>query len=683
MTATSGADMENGIEDSAPPQPPPHTSPTRPPKSPRNLSFTDIHYPEVQAAPSSPVKIHTPTLEVQDPTAATVEHGGIKMRSHHEATQEEWTSPSSSRPGMGERHPSSIRQVPLDGEQQHSENRKLNAAMADTTLSSPSSGKQSQYHVRNVTAPVIDSGFDFDFAPRGRSRTPPPTIYLNDLNGEIPEPQEQPQFEYAHLKMEPEKEQDDEKEPESQDQPPLTNEQRLSQRPSQGTIGSLQSASSDGHAGPSPRHSSHGSAGHQDHRLSRLNPSRPSSSLGPSPGPHNRGRSPAPSGLLRESMRPLSSRDLSASSGGRPGSARMSVMDPLNLSHSQQLAQHMFKADNAKLKGAVGTDANLLGHKKTLEMYRANVKKTTDAGVQYEFALALVSAVQQAQLSPAESESFLRDPEERKELLKEARAIMQRLSDRAYAYAQYYLADGLASGLFNNNKPDYGAAFPLFIAAGKHGHAEAAYRVALCYEFGWGTRRDLAKAVQFHRAAASKGHPGAAVRLGKACLSGEMGLHGKYREGIKWLKRATESADTQHNSAPYELGMLHVTGYGDDIFKDEEYAAKLFAQSAALGHAQANLRLGEAYEHGLLECPKDPSLSLHYYNNAAQAGIPEAMMALCAWYMVGAEPTLRKNETEAYEWARKAADFGTLPPSLLERSPGCSITMNYTLSTTS
>jgi hypothetical protein len=34
------------------------------------------------------------------------------------------------------------------------------------------------------------------------------------------------------------------------------------------------------------------------------------------------------------------------------------------------------------------------------------------------------------------------------------------------------------------------------------------------------------------------------------------------------------------------------------------------------------------------------------------------MMALCAWYMVGAEPVLEKDENEAYEWARQAAELG-------------------------
>ena len=137
-----------------------------------------------------------------------------------------------------------------------------------------------------------------------------------------------------------------------------------------------------------------------------------------------------------------------------------------------------------------------------------------------------------------------------------------------------------------------------------------------------------------------------------------MGLHGRHREGLKWLKRAAESADFQYNAAPYELGLLHETGYGDDIFRDESYAAQLFTQSADLGHVEANFRLGDAYEHGKLGCPRDPALSVHFYTGAAQRGHAEGMMALCAWYMVGAEPVLGRDEGEAWEWAKRAAEAG-------------------------
>ncbi|KAK3177218.1 hypothetical protein OEA41_008547 [Lepraria neglecta] len=356
-----------------------------------------------------------------------------------------------------------------------------------------------------------------------------------------------------------------------------------------------------------------------------------------------------------------------------PDSRPMSYIDLLNVPYPQPPPAPS-NLDNSHLRSAVGQNASLLSTKKTLDMYRANVKKTNDPTIQYEFAVFMINTAQEMAAS-GQGDVIERQPSPRSnrdgdgpdgststgspaELLREARHILQKLSDRSYPFAQYYLADGYASGLFNKGVEDNDRAFPFFVAASKHGHAEAGYRAALCYEFGWGSRKDFNKAVQFYRQAASKNHPGAMSRLGRACLTGDMGLGNRYREGLKWLKRAAESADFQYNAAPYELGLLHETGFGDDIFEDEVYAAQLFTQSADLGHVEANYRLGDAYEHGKLSCPKDPALSVHFYTRAAEREHPLAMMALCAWYMVGAEPVLEKDENEAYEWARKAAETG-------------------------
>ncbi|KFY35753.1 hypothetical protein V494_05596 [Pseudogymnoascus sp. VKM F-4513 (FW-928)] len=380
-----------------------------------------------------------------------------------------------------------------------------------------------------------------------------------------------------------------------------------------------------------------------------------------------RGRSPV---MLSQSPS-WSGRALSAHSGTPEGSRPASYIDLLNAPYPQPPPVPHAMFDNSGLRSAVGSNASLLSTQKTLEMYRLNVKKTNDAQTQYAFALLLIDAAREIGIEPnpatgKQSPKLGRDLESpyvetaassSQDLLREARAILQKLADRSYPYAQYYLADGYASGLFNKGKEDYDRAFPHFTAASKHGHAESGYRAALCYEFGWGCRKDPQKAVQYYRQSASKNHPGAMTRLGRACLSGDLGLN-RYREGLKWLKRATDSADPQYNAAPYHLGLLYETGYGDDVFLDETYAAQLFTQAADLGHPEACYKLGDAYEHGKLSCPRDPALSVHFYTGAAQQGHAAAMMALCAWYMVGAEPILEKDENEAYEWARRAAECG-------------------------
>lgn len=354
-----------------------------------------------------------------------------------------------------------------------------------------------------------------------------------------------------------------------------------------------------------------------------------------------------------------------------PETRPASYAELLNVPYPQP-APAPITLDNSYLRNNVGNNASLLSAQQTLDMYRQNVKKTNDLSIQYSFAVYLITHAQEQGLTFHEQPPA---PQKKKGnskpgtpsnegadtspagLVREAKTILTRLANAGYPFAQYYLADGYASGLFNKGKEDYNAAFPLFILAAKHGHAESAYRAGLCYEFGWGCRKDPAKAVQYLRTAASKNHPGAMTRLGKACLSGDLG-EPRYREGLKWLKRASESADTMYNAAPYHLGLLYETGYGEDIFKDESYAAELFTQAAELGHPEASFRMGDAYEHGKLNCPRDPALSVHFYTGAAESGHAGAMMGLCAWYMVGAEPILEKDEEEAYEWAHRAADQG-------------------------
>lgn len=395
---------------------------------------------------------------------------------------------------------------------------------------------------------------------------------------------------------------------------------------------------------------------------------------------------PNPGNQMRTSLpRPPSSYSVYSDSRGRspglmPGGpqsrkspdVRLSTYaELLNAPYPQQ-APAPLTPDNSNLRTVIGNNASLLSTQKTLDMYRANVKKTNDSSIQYSFAIFLISTAREQGLDFSEPKTRKNSPKPQKgrdspaaegsvsspqELVREARQILQRLASAGYPFAQYYLADGFASGLFSKGKEDYNSAFPLFVLAAKHGHAESGYRTALCYEFGWGCRKDPAKAVQFLRTAASKRHPGAMTRLGKACLSGDLGEK-RYREGIKWMKLAAEAADIQYNSAPYQLGCLYENGYGADIFKDDNHAAELFTQAAELGHPEASYRLGDAYEHGLLNCPRDPALSVHFYTGAAERGHAGAMMGLCAWYMVGAPPILEKDEEEAYEWARRSADLG-------------------------
>lgn len=194
-------------------------------------------------------------------------------------------------------------------------------------------------------------------------------------------------------------------------------------------------------------------------------------------------------------------------------------------------------------------------------------------------------------------------------------------------------------------------------------------------------------------------------RLGLAEINGELGLTKRPREGIKWLKRAAELADSVDPPQPqslHELALLSEKGIDNVIFKvrfdlflilqlanpfepslmcpwlqDEEYAAELLARASELHYAPSAYKLGECYEYGKMGCPQDSALSIHYYSKsprtslclvlilirdngvdiAAQQNHREACFALTAWYLVGSPGVLPQSDTEAYLWARKAANM--------------------------
>lgn len=273
-----------------------------------------------------------------------------------------------------------------------------------------------------------------------------------------------------------------------------------------------------------------------------------------------------------------------------------------------------------------GNQASLLSHDRTLELYRANAKKTQDPDLQFEFAVFMIDASKTYPIPEPTLGNVMdieKAIEKRDNLITEALQLLKRLADRGHPASQYFLADCYANGIGTyKGKQDFDRAYPLFVLAAKHGHPDAAYRAGTCCENGWGCRRESPKAVQFFRKAAAALHPGAMYRLGIAELNGELGLAKRPREGVKWLKRAAEHATAEFPHALHELSLLHEKGIYNVVFVDTEYAIELLAQASELGYAPSAYRLGEFYEYGKLGCPQDPALSIHYYVSPAGPGHP-------------------------------------------------------------
>lgn len=149
----------------------------------------------------------------------------------------------------------------------------------------------------------------------------------------------------------------------------------------------------------------------------------------------------------------------------------------------------------------------------------------------------------------------------REKFILDAYKIVKKLSGNGYNEATFYLADSYTRGALGLES-DTREAFKLYQSAAKSGHAQAAYRVAVCCEIGQeeggGTSRDPVKAMQWYKRAATLGDAPAMYKMGIISLKGLLGQPKNPREAVVWLKRAAERADKENPHALHELvSFLH------------------------------------------------------------------------------------------------------------------------------
>ncbi|KAF9938046.1 hypothetical protein BGZ67_000616 [Mortierella alpina] len=296
-----------------------------------------------------------------------------------------------------------------------------------------------------------------------------------------------------------------------------------------------------------------------------------------------------------------------------------------------------------------------------LDEMRQRARTSNDPAAQLEYAKALIEA---AVTFGNDDPDPKRQKKNKEALFMEGLKIIKGLATTgmgigkpAYPEAQFFLANSYGSGSLGL-QIDHDKAFNLYTQASKQNHPAATYRTAVCYELGAGTKRDHSRAVQFYRKAASLGDTAAMYKLGMIILKGLLGQQGNPREAITWLKRAAANADEDNPHALHELGLCFEKTGIPTVIPDEAYSRELFTQAAGYGYAPSQFKLGHCYEYGLLTCPVDPRRSIAWYTRAAEQGDAESELGLSGWYLTGSEGVLKQSDTEAYLWARKAADKG-------------------------
>ena len=274
--------------------------------------------------------------------------------------------------------------------------------------------------------------------------------------------------------------------------------------------------------------------------------------------------------------------------------------------------------------------------KQYVDDYRRRMKDDPDPEAQFAFAKYLIEAAKKIGDEISGRDVKL-GRKYRDILLQESLRTVKKLAEskEPYADAQFFLANLYGTGQLGL-QVDHEKAYYLYLMASKLNHPAATYRSAVCNEIGAGTKKDANRAVLFYRKAAALGDTAAMYKLSMTLLMGLIGQPRNPREAIVWLRRAASQADEDNPHALHELALLYERpNNGGVVQQDPNMARELFMQSAQLGYAPSQFKLGACHEFGTLGCPIDPRKSIAWYTRAAEKGDNEAELALSGWYLTG------------------------------------------------
>jgi hypothetical protein len=105
---------------------------------------------------------------------------------------------------------------------------------------------------------------------------------------------------------------------------------------------------------------------------------------------------------------------------------------------------------------------------------------------------------------------------------------------------------------------DDAAAFKLFHGLAESGNARAQYWLADMYEFGYGVKKDVPKAISWMEKAANQGLATAQGRLGEIYFTGQEAVQ-NFKAARNWLQKA---ADQRNAVAERRLAQMEAQGLG-------------------------------------------------------------------------------------------------------------------------
>eukprot|EP00457_Paulinella_chromatophora_P005242 gb/GEZN01005256.1/.p1 GENE.gb/GEZN01005256.1/~~gb/GEZN01005256.1/.p1 ORF type:complete len:589 (-),score=120.54 gb/GEZN01005256.1/:64-1803(-) len=200
---------------------------------------------------------------------------------------------------------------------------------------------------------------------------------------------------------------------------------------------------------------------------------------------------------------------------------------------------------------------------------------------------------------------------------------------------------------------DSSKAVELLQEAAKMGHAEAQFRLAICYRDGLGVTKNEEKTAQLWQQAADQKHAEAQANLGYFYSTGKGGLT---RDELKALQLFQLAADQGNATGQANLGLYYERGKGG-LVVNETKALELFRQAADQGNSMGQANLGSFYTNGKGGLQPNQPLGREHIERSAEQGNPQALSSLGVLYANG-RGGLPHDDVKAAALFQQAADAG-------------------------
>ncbi|MCW8962321.1 MAG: hypothetical protein OQL16_00900, partial [Gammaproteobacteria bacterium] len=196
---------------------------------------------------------------------------------------------------------------------------------------------------------------------------------------------------------------------------------------------------------------------------------------------------------------------------------------------------------------------------------------------------------------------------------------------------------------------NYSQARNIWLPLAKQGDGDAAMGLAIIYENGLQTPRDITQSTRWYQVAADKGIPEAQHDLGIKYFTGN-GVAKDLNRSFQLWKQA---AETGLGSAQTKLAYLYLQGQGTP--KNEGEALRWYRQASNQGNTEGMYNLSLMYKRGT-----GTKVNTHQYQywlkQAAESDYPPAQYDLGLMMLYGKD--MERSVSAGKEWLLRAANSG-------------------------